>query len=194
MLKRTRVQTALHEQGVLLVLLYIPSTRQWVQRILWNLDSNCKVQRTKFAKFVTADAVITQVNRIVEEEVKRCEIMLKPVEVEEVQDINPEGEAITAEIQGPVTVSTQKEWKNQRSLETVKSNSGKIITRPSRFLGVTKVPNLYLKAVETRKTVSAELRQIYEDSQARCPVLKESFSPNDKVLKSHMFIVEKILG
>jgi hypothetical protein len=64
--------------------------------ILWKL-----VQRTRFVKLVTTDAIINKVKIIAEEEVKICNSLLKPVEVEEVEgveDTNPVEEDITAEI------------------------------------------------------------------------------------------------
>jgi hypothetical protein len=172
--------------------------------ILWKLETNCNVQRTRFVKLVTTEAVINKVNRIAEEEVKSCDTLLKPVEVEEVEEVedtNPVGETLPAEIQGPSNsvspggVEDPNIIGNEpESQATVKTNSGRIINKPSRFLGVTKVPNLDLKAVETRKAISAELKQLFEDLQALCPVLKESIPSNERVLKSHMFVVEKYLA
>jgi hypothetical protein len=82
--------------------------------------------------------------------------LLKPVEVEEVEDPIPVDETLAAEIQEPSNsvspggVEDPNVIGNEpESQATVKTNSGRIINKPSWFLGVTKVPNLDLKVGET---------------------------------------------
>ena len=76
----------------------------------------------------------------------------------------------------------------------VKTSSGRIITKPSRFLGVTKVPDDNMKADKTRNAIIAELKQLFDDLEALCPVLRDDIPPKTKVLNSHMFVVEKYLA
>jgi hypothetical protein len=51
-----------------------------------------------------------------------------------------------------------------------------------------------MKVEETNRTVLSELRQLFKELQALCPISKEKIPSNTKVLRSHMFVVEKYLA
>jgi hypothetical protein len=76
----------------------------------------------------------------------------------------------------------------------MRTRSGRTMTPPSPFHGVTKIPEGNLMCRKTEKAILAELKQLFEDLQALHPVLKEDIQPNTKVLRSHMFVVEKYLA
>jgi hypothetical protein len=76
----------------------------------------------------------------------------------------------------------------------MRTKSGRTMTPSSRFLDVTKIPEGNLMSKKREEAISAELKQLFEDLQALHSVLKEDIPPNTKVLRSHMFVVEKYLA
>jgi hypothetical protein len=76
----------------------------------------------------------------------------------------------------------------------MRTRSGRAMSPPSQFLGVTKILEGNLMSRKTEEAISAELKQRFEDLQALHPVLKEDIPTNTKVLRSHMFVVEKYLA
>ena len=127
---------------------------------LWKLDSNCTVQRTRYVKLVTTDTVIDKVNRIAESEVNNCEVIMKANELEMVADTNTDEEIMADETKG-VSDSANSEGAGEPEIPedkpegqvAVRTSSGRIISKPSRFLGVTKVPKQDVKAAETSKAL-----------------------------------------
>ena len=128
---------------------------------LWKLDSNCTVQRTRYVKLVTTDTVIDKVNRIAESEVNNCEVIMKAIELEMVADTNTDEEIMADETKG-VSDSANSEGAGEPEIPedkpegqvAVRTSSGRIISKPSRFLGVTTVPKQDVKAAETSNAIS----------------------------------------
>jgi hypothetical protein len=51
-----------------------------------------------------------------------------------------------------------------------------------------------MKVEETNRAVLSELKQLFKELQALCPISKENIPSNKILLRSHMFVVEKHLA
>lgn len=68
------------------------------------------------------------------------------------------------------------------------------MTRPSRFDAVTKVSAEEWKQVENAKAIKIELRMLFEELKALRPIRRAAIKAGTKILRSHMFLVEKYLA
>ncbi len=78
--------------------------------------------------------------------------------------------------------------------ETVRTRSGRAVVRPSRFAAVTKVSHDQWKKEENSKAIGLELKMLFEDLKALRVVRRASIKAGTKILRSHMFVVEKYLA
>jgi hypothetical protein len=78
--------------------------------------------------------------------------------------------------------------------DVVRTSSGRTVNKPSRLLGITHGLDSETKAIEVSKAITGELKQLFEELQALLPVSKDEIPQSIKVLKSHMFVVEKHLA
>ncbi len=186
------------------------STGSW---ILWKMNTRVRVRRTNFQKLVTSELVINQMNALAQE---YEEEMLHPgmqipeqqstEEEKETEDLegNPEvnlEELPEAALEGGGTGDNRNETEaeNERTEEVidetaVKTRSGRVIQRPSRFLGVTKVSRSEWKEMACEQAIKAELRQLFDELKALCVIKRAEVTRSAKVLKSHMFLVRKYLA
>ncbi len=74
------------------------------------------------------------------------------------------------------------------------TRTGQSIIRPSRFLAVTKVAAAEWKNKATDKAIKAELSMLFDELHALRAVCCASIKAGTKILKSHMFVVEKYLA
>jgi hypothetical protein len=93
-------------------------------------------------------------------------------------------------------VEDKGEITEEASAETegTRTRSGRLITKPSRFLAVTKVSAKEWKDVENTKAIKIELRMLIEELKALRPVRRAAIKAGMKILRSHMFLVEKYLA
>jgi hypothetical protein len=75
-----------------------------------------------------------------------------------------------------------------------RTRSGRLVTKPSKFLAVTKVSAEEWKDVENAKAIKIELRMLFEELKALRPVRRATIKGGTKILRSHMFLVEKYLA
>jgi hypothetical protein len=73
-----------------------------------------------------------------------------------------------------------------------RTRSGHRVVLPSRFMNVTKVKEWKTEAVDV--AIKAELRMLFEELKALRCVKRASIKAGTKILKSHMFVVEKYLA
>ncbi len=73
-----------------------------------------------------------------------------------------------------------------------RTRSGRRVVIPSRFMNVTKVKEWKTEAAEV--AIKAELRMLFEELKALRCVKRASIKAGTKILKSHMFMVEKYLA
>jgi len=179
-----------------------PSSNAAGSWILWKLDTNCNVQRTRFVKLMTTEKVITMINVIAEREEINQGVVLDTMDNQfdegsskidtttmtensnMVDNSIPQEEQTLDEVQG-------KEDEGEVGMRT---RSGRSMIPRSRFLGVTKIPEDNLKVRKTEEAISAELKQLFKDLQALHPVLKKDIPPDTKLLRSDMFVAEKYLA
>jgi hypothetical protein len=84
----------------------------------------------------------------------------------------------------------------EASAETqgARTRSGRLVMKPSRFLAVTKVSAEEWKDVENVKAIKIELRMLFEELKALRPIRRAAIKGGTKILRSHMFLVEKYLA
>jgi hypothetical protein len=73
-----------------------------------------------------------------------------------------------------------------------RTRSGCRVVLPSRFMNVTKVKEWKTEAADV--AIKAELRMLFEELKALRCVKRASIKAGTKILKSHMFVVEKYLA
>jgi hypothetical protein len=169
---------------------------------LWKLDINCNVLRTILVKLITAEEIITRANLIAEGEELKQGLVLDTKESEMCEGSSHRDTTMIKENNEIGDTSTLQEEHNLDGVQEeahdnhvgMRTRSGRMITPPSQFLGVTKIPEGNLMSRKTEEAISAELKQLLEDLQALHPVMKEDITTNTKVLRSHMFVVEKYLA
>jgi hypothetical protein len=182
------------------------STGSW---ILWKMDTRVRVRRTNFQKLVTSELVINQLNALARE---YEEEMLHPgIQIPEQQSAKEEKEIENLEGNleevPEATFETGEtgddrsgtEVRNDRTEEVIEdpavtTRSGRVIQRPSRFLGVTKVSRSEWKEVACEQAIKAELRQLFDELNALQVIKRVEVTKSVKVLKSHMFLVGKYLA
>ncbi|MFN9983878.1 MAG: hypothetical protein ACK53Y_28385, partial [bacterium] len=74
---------------------------------------------------------------------------------------------------------------------TVTTRSGRSIRRPVRYMQVTKVSKENWKMEASTIAIEAELRMLLKELKALRCVRRASIKAGTKILKSHMFVVEK---
>jgi hypothetical protein len=73
-----------------------------------------------------------------------------------------------------------------------RTRSGRRVVMPSRFMNVTKVKEWKTEAADV--AIKAELRMLFEELKALRCIKRASIKAGTKILKSHMFVVEKYLA
>jgi hypothetical protein len=105
-----------------------------------------------------------------------------------VQETEEESNAPEVEDEGEITEEASAETEGTRT------RSGRLVTKPSRFLAVTKVSAEEWKDVENAKAIKIELRMLFEELKVLRPVRRAAIKGGMKILRSHMFLVEKYLA
>jgi hypothetical protein len=77
---------------------------------------------------------------------------------------------------------------------TVTTRSGRSIHRPARYVQVTKVSRENWKMEASTIAIESELRMLFGDLKALRCIRRASIKAGMKILKSHMFVVEKYLA
>jgi hypothetical protein len=192
------------------------STGAWV---LWKISNQSKVRRTNYVKLVTNESIINAINQIAVNEEQQ--VILPSAETQEdargdtqeqaQEDIQPE---IQPKIQPEIQHGTQEETEEDAAPEEIeeavdaedeneeeltpqdvtRTRSGRAVVRPSRFMGVTKVSHEDWKMKANEKAISGELKMLFEELKALRPVRRASIKGGTKILRSHMFVVEKYLA
>jgi len=72
--------------------------------------------------------------------------------------------------------------------------SGRSVHRPVRYMQVTKVSREDWKKEASTIAIEAELRMLFEELKALRCVTRAAIKAGTKILKSHMFVVEKYLA
>jgi hypothetical protein len=78
--------------------------------------------------------------------------------------------------------------------QTIRTRSGRAVVKPSRFMAVTKVSHDEWRMVENEKAINLELKMLFEDLKALRVVKRASIKAGTKILRLHMFVVEKYLA
>jgi hypothetical protein len=98
------------------------------------------------------------------------------------------------EIEGVEVVEEAPEGTGGQAQPIGVTRTGRSIIRPSRFLAVTKVATTEWKNEATDKAIKAELSMLFDELRALRAVRHASIKTGTKILKSHMFVVEKYLA
>jgi hypothetical protein len=77
---------------------------------------------------------------------------------------------------------------------TVMTRSGRNIVHPSRYMQVTKVSREDWKTEASSIAINAEIKMLFQDLKALRCVQRAEIKAGMKILKSHMFVVEKYLA
>jgi hypothetical protein len=192
--------------------------------VLWKIDTRSKVRRTNFEKLVTTDLVKEMLGRIAEEQECKLEqpVMLlnAAVEVEEDNDatqqstsenddselprndphddeidaVNESEEEAGSEVQMIGVEEEEPREKGGQAQSISTTRTGRNIIGPSRFLAVTKVARTEWKNKVADKAIKAELSMLFDELYALRVVCRASIKAGTKILKSHMFVVEKYLA
>jgi hypothetical protein len=75
-----------------------------------------------------------------------------------------------------------------------KTRSGRMVKRPERFMGVTKVSRSEWTEKACEQAIKLELSQLFDELKALRIVRRAEIAKGTKVLKSHMFLVRKYLA
>jgi hypothetical protein len=187
------------------------STGSWT---LWKLSTHMKVRRTNFQKLVTSELVIRAVNALTDEEaeqpviqseiVSRQSTDVEPVIERPTEEIEsqPEAEEYTETIEtAEVEAEAETEQVTQEILEAapedvgeLRTQSGREVRRPTRFMAVTKVSRSEWGEASCQVAIKLELRQLFNELKALHVVQRAEISRSTKVLQSHMFLVRKYLA
>jgi hypothetical protein len=115
-------------------------------------------------------------------------------------DGNPEElpEMTTAGQDSEVEPAAEAEERNEDDKDgkdlPVTTRSGRVVQRPSRFLGVTKVSRSEWKEVACEEAIKAELKQLFKELKVLQVIRRAEITKSAKVLKLHMFLVKKYLA
>jgi hypothetical protein len=115
-------------------------------------------------------------------------------------DVNPEelpaattrGQDSEIELTGEI--EERNEENGNEDNQPVTTRSGRVVQRPSRFLGVTKVSRSEWKEVACEEAIKVELKQLFQELKALRVIRRAEITKSAKVLKSHMFLVKKYLA
>jgi hypothetical protein len=168
-------------------------------------------------KMVTSDLIVQAMNATAEESRVEDEIPEKgevvrqqPTEAETTEHVaeaeeerNPVNDPTESPVDDPMEVEESKEAEivtddvNEQVDEgnpAITTRSGRSIHRPARYMQVTKVSREDWKMEASTIAIKAELRMLFEDLKALHCVRRASIKAGTKILKSHMFVVEKYLA
>jgi hypothetical protein len=173
-------------------------------------------------KMVTSDLIVQAMNataaesRVEEENPEAGEVVMQqPTEAETTEWVaeageeerNPENnlmespgddqmeveESAEEEIVAENEVADVDEWDAEGN-PTVLTRLGRSIHRPVRYMQVTKVSKENWKMEATTIAIESELRMLFEELKALRCIRRASIKAGTKILKSHMFVVEKYLA
>ena len=164
-------------------------------------------------KMVTSDLILQAMNATAAESRVEEEI-LQPAEAETTgrvaeaeEERNPENNLTKSRVDDQMEVEESAEEEivteteeadvNEQDAEgnpTVTTRSGRSIHRPVRYVQVTKVSRENWKMEASTIAIEAELRMLFEDLKALRCVRRASIKAGMKILKSHIFMVEKYLA
>jgi hypothetical protein len=189
--------------------------------VLWKLETRSKVRRSNFEKLVTTDLVKETMERIAAEQEREEEQPAAPaLKVTEAAEDNPamqqpttgeeELENSVSESENEIEVVENEEQEldddeigedqppetggPEQPTGVTTTRLGRSIMRPSRFLAVTKVSRDEWKTEEKDKAIKVELGMLFNELKALRAVRRASIKAGTKILKSHMFVVEKYLA
>jgi hypothetical protein len=183
------------------------ATGSWV---LWKIETMSRVRRSNIKKMVTTDIIIQAMNSVAnesqleeaeeEEEVRRQQPAENLVMIEEIPEETPSGDQVEIPPSGEAEAEqdAQEEIAELEAAEAgeqvVTTRSGRSVIRPSRFVQVTKVGREDWKTEASTIAIKAELKMLFEDLKALRCVRRAEIKAGTKILKSHMFVVEKYLA
>jgi hypothetical protein len=115
---------------------------------------------------------------------------------EAIQEIREESNEPEVEEEKAEEVGNESEIAEKVSEEGegVRTRSGRLVTKPSKFLAVTKVAAEDWKEAENTKAIKIELKMLFEELKALRPIRRVAIKAGMKILRSHMFLVEKYLA
>jgi hypothetical protein len=154
---------------------------------------------------VTTDMIIQAMNSIADEsrleESEEVEEVVRQQPAEnsvEIGEITEEAEETPSrdpvEILPLVEGEAEQDAEEEKVEPAVTTRSGRSIIRPSRFVQVTKVSREDWKMEASTIAIKAELKMLFEDLKALRCVRRAEIKAGTKILKSHMFVVEKYLA
>ncbi len=180
------------------------------------------MRRTNYGKLVTNELVIDAINKIAlnkehqaalpavevrvqteetQEEIQVEAEMLQESQSSTQQDTNPNDlPENSTEIQQETADDEEDSGMEvtqdvmQEPVEIKTTRSGQEIKKPSRFMAVMKVMHEEWKSEENAKAINAKIKMLFEDLKALRPVRRASIKGGTKILRSHMFVVEKFLA
>jgi hypothetical protein len=76
----------------------------------------------------------------------------------------------------------------------VTTRSGRSVTKPLRYMQVTKVSKEDWKTEALAKAIKSELKMLFAELKALRCIKRAAIKAGTKILKSHMFVVEKYLA
>jgi hypothetical protein len=203
---RSSVCIALHPAGNL--------SGSWV---LWKIETKTRVKRTNMRKMVTSDLIVQAMNataaesRVEEEIPDAAEVVRQqPTETETNEQIveaeeegNPASDPTESPEDDPMEVKESGEAEiaagdvaeqDDDGNPTVTTRSGRSVHRPVRYMQVTKVSKEDWKMEASTVAIEAELRMLFQELKALRCVRRASIKAGTKILKSHIFVVEKYLA
>jgi hypothetical protein len=177
-----------------------------------------RVRRSNIKKMVTTDVIIQAMNSVAnelqleeeeqEEEVVRQQPAENSAEMGQITEeagetplrnqveILPSGEAEAEQDAGGEMVEPEvaEPEVGESGEQIVTTRSGRSVIRPSRFVQITKVGREDWKTEASTIAIKAELKMLFEDLKALRCVRRAEIKAGTKILKSHMFVVEKYLA
>jgi hypothetical protein len=181
--------------------------------ILWKIETRSRVQRSNVKKMVTTDMIIQAMNSIADEsrleESEEVEEVVRQQPAEnsvEIREITKEAEETPSRDPVEILPSVEAEIEQDAEEEKVEpdvaeagepvvtTRSGRSVIRPSRFVQVTKVSREDWKTEASTIVIKAELKMLFEDLKALRCIRRAEIKAGTKILKSHMFLVEKYLA
>jgi hypothetical protein len=187
--------------------------------VLWKLETRSKVRRSNFEKLVTTDLVKETMEKIAAEQEREEEQPAVPaLMAAEAAEENPAIQQPTAgeeELENSVSENEIEVVENEEEeldadeigedqppetggpeqpTGVTTTRIGLSIMCPSRFLAVTKVSRDEWKTEEKAKAIKVELGMLFNELKALRAVRRASIKVGTKILKLHMFVVEKYLA
>jgi hypothetical protein len=162
---------------------------------------------------VTTDIIIQAMNSVANEskidEVEEAEYGVrqqptKDAEAgEEITEVAPESPAEHQEEIRPSVVNSAEHDAEEEKIESdiveivelsVTTKSGRNVVLPSRYLKVTRISREDWKMEALTIEINAELKMLFKDLKALRYISRAEIKEGTKILKSHMFVVEKYLA